>query len=186
MRAFDAATLLKERVEALRGIAAEKGLFLKAEGPASLPVEGDASKVGRIAQNLLLNAVKYTQKGGVTVTWGDGQPNDAERWTLSVRDTGPGFLVGGGAPLAAALEEATQEARHIEGRTQGHSDASEPRRAQGTLARPLRGEGIGLSIVKRLCEVLDATLEMESEPGVGSTMLVIFPRRYPDAERRPG
>jgi signal transduction histidine kinase len=53
-------------------------------------------------------------------------------------------------------------------------------------SRPLHGEGIGLSIVKRLCELLDATLEMESETGVGSTMLVIFPRRYQDAERLPG
>jgi len=188
VRSFDAATLLRERVETLQGIATQRGLFLTSEGPPSLPVEGDAPKVGRIAQNLLLNALRYTQKGGVTVTWGDSQPNDPERWTLRVRDTGPGFQVGGGAPLAAALEEATQEARHIEGRTpEQSSNVSEPPGEEGWIpARQHRGEGIGLSIVKRLCEILDATLEMESEPGVGSIMFVIFPRRYPDAERQPG
>jgi signal transduction histidine kinase len=89
--------------------------------------------------------------------------------------------------LAAALEEATQEARHIEGRTQGQpSETLTPHQLRAIPSRPLHGEGIGLSIVKRLCELLDATLEMESETGVGSTMLVIFPRRYQDAERLPG
>jgi signal transduction histidine kinase len=39
-------------------------------------------------------------------------------------------------------------------------------------------EGIGLAIVKRLCELLDATLELETERNQGSTFRVIFPRRY--------
>ncbi|PKL75638.1 MAG: ATPase, partial [Candidatus Melainabacteria bacterium HGW-Melainabacteria-1] len=40
------------------------------------------------------------------------------------------------------------------------------------------GEGIGLSIVKRLCEVLEASLELESSAGKGSTFRVTLPRRY--------
>jgi signal transduction histidine kinase len=40
------------------------------------------------------------------------------------------------------------------------------------------GEGIGLSIVKRLCELLDASLELETAPGSGSTFRVAFPRSY--------
>jgi signal transduction histidine kinase len=40
------------------------------------------------------------------------------------------------------------------------------------------GEGIGLSIVKRLCELLDATIEMESTPGVGTHFRILFPRSY--------
>ena len=40
------------------------------------------------------------------------------------------------------------------------------------------GEGIGLSIVKKLCELLDASLECETERGKGSTFRVIFPRYY--------
>ena len=47
--------------------------------------------------------------------------------------------------------------------------------------RPLhqeRGEGIGLSIVKRLSELLDATMELASTPNVGTVIRVIFPRHY--------
>jgi len=40
------------------------------------------------------------------------------------------------------------------------------------------GEGIGLSIVKRLCELLDASLEMASSPEKGTTFRVVFPRYY--------
>jgi signal transduction histidine kinase len=41
------------------------------------------------------------------------------------------------------------------------------------------GEGIGLSIVKRLCELLDASIELQSAMGQGTTFRVIFPRHYP-------
>ncbi len=42
----------------------------------------------------------------------------------------------------------------------------------------LPGEGIGLSIVKRLCELLDATVELESELGVGTRYRIRVPRSY--------
>jgi hypothetical protein len=40
------------------------------------------------------------------------------------------------------------------------------------------GEGVGLSLVKRLCEMLDATIEMQSVPQVGTTFRILFPRHY--------
>jgi signal transduction histidine kinase len=43
------------------------------------------------------------------------------------------------------------------------------------------GEGIGLSIVNRLCELLDASIELQSAKGQGTTFRVIFPVRYPGA-----
>jgi signal transduction histidine kinase len=42
------------------------------------------------------------------------------------------------------------------------------------------GEGIGLSIVKRLCDLLDATVELESTMNVGTTFRILLPRRYGD------
>ena len=183
VKPFDAAVLLADLCDSLQFMAAERGLFLKREGPPSLPVEGDATKTRRIAQNLLLNALKYTTDGGVTVSWGDSRDNDPGRWMLCVRDTGPGFHAGPGAPLAAALREATKESRELDAKTDEYDSA---RAAIGNStaaldARPVRqqrGEGVGLSIVKRLCELLDASLELESSPDDGTMFRVAFPRRY--------
>lgn len=111
---FDAAALLKELCESLHAIAAERGLYLNTQGPETLSVEGDAVKLRRIVQNLLLNALKYTRQGGVTLSWGDSRKNDTERWMLTVQDTGPGLRAGPGAPLAGALQDATDEARYVD------------------------------------------------------------------------
>jgi len=191
VRPFDAAAVLRELTERMQPLLAERDLYLNVEGPAELAVAGDAVKVQRIAQNLLLNAFKYTASGGVTVTWGDSRDNDPARWMMCVQDTGPGFEAGPGAPLAAALEEATAEARRVE-RAARHGDA-DPQEDDGEDAsdaaargRQQRGEGVGLSIVKRLCELLNATVELESTPGQGTTVRVLFPRAYPGEGPPPG
>ncbi len=67
--AFDAAQVLRNLCDTMRGAAADGNLFLLAQGPESLPVQGDEAKVLRIAQNLLLNAFKATAQGGVRVLW---------------------------------------------------------------------------------------------------------------------
>jgi signal transduction histidine kinase len=160
---FDAADLLRRLCDDARPVADDKLLFLKTEGVATLAVEGDAIKVRRIAQNLLLNALKYTLAGGVTVSWGDTPAQDDGRWWLLVEDTGPGFHAGPGAPLVSVLSAAPGEAPVAED------------------ARPLhqsRGEGLGLAIVKRLCELLDASLELDSVPQQGTKIRVLVPRRY--------
>ena len=108
-----------------RGRRATGGCSCVAEGAERLDVIGDPVKIRRIVQNLILNAIKYTQSGGVTVSWGDSRAGDAERWMLTVRDTGPGIHAGPGAPIAEALEEATLEASQLEQRESG-ADASIP------------------------------------------------------------
>ncbi len=184
VKRFDAALLLTELCDSLQFMATERALYLRFEGPPSLSVEGDATKTRRIVQNLLLNALKYTTDGGVTVTWGDSRDNDPKRWMLTVRDTGPGFHSGPGTPLAAALQVATKDSHAIDARAGVPSPASPADVADFRPVRQERGEGIGLSIVKRLCELLDASLELESAPGEGTTFRVVFPRHYPPAAPR--
>jgi signal transduction histidine kinase len=192
VKAFDAAMVLRELCERMQPMAEDRALFLKADGPDTLPVEGDAVKTQRIAQNLLLNALKYTARGGVTVAWGDSRQNDVHRWMLCVEDTGPGFHAGSGAPMASALEEATEDARQVEATAGTGIKAQEaandsPPDATNVDSRPVhqeRGEGIGLSIVKRLCELLDASMEMDSTPGEGTSLRIVFPRRYHPTEQR--
>jgi two-component sensor histidine kinase len=87
------------------------------------------------------------------------------------------------------LKDATEAARDAE----ESADAEEPALLTADPAPTLtsessargqrvpRGEGIGLSIVKRLCELLDASIELQSSPGQGTTFRVVFPRAYPQA-----
>jgi signal transduction histidine kinase len=178
---FDAAALLTELGAAHQPQALELHLFLGVQGPAPLMVEGDAEKTRRLAKNLVGNALKYTPTGGVDVTWG----MEKETWWLMVKDTGPGMLSGPGAPLVTGLQEATASAKESDDKTAaGEGEASQvlpaPWDAE-SAARPSRhqpGEGIGLSIVKRLCELLDASIEIASSAETGTTFRVVFPLRY--------
>ena len=181
---FDAASLLRELCEGHQQFAADRGLVLNADGPHTWVVDGDAVKVRRVAQNLLLNALKYTQHGSVSISWGTSASDDARRWVLTVKDTGPGFHAGPGAPLAGAMEQATSEAKLLEpgaaaepaGSAVDIADKASPRDQRPVHQQP--GEGVGLSIVKRLCELLDASVELETGPTTGTTFRVLFPRRY--------
>ena len=164
---FDAAEVLRRLCDDLRPVAEAKRLYLEAVGVATLPVEGDAVKVRRIAQNLLLNALKYTESGGVRVGWDDTAARDDGRWVLTIEDTGPGFHAGPGAPLVSALSA-------IPGDPASQPGTDDDVRA---VHQP-HGEGLGLAIVKRLSELLDATIEFETAPGQGTTVRVLVPMRY--------
>jgi signal transduction histidine kinase len=189
IKPFDVARVIKEYCETARPLAADRSLFLKCEGPPELLVEGDATKVQRILQNLVLNALKVTQSGGIRVTWEAGEEAaDSNQWALCVQDTGPGFK-SAATPIKTMLKDATQAARDAEEAVDADEHALLTADPAPTLTsessargqRVPRGEGIGLSIVKRLCELLDASIELQSSPGQGTTFRVVFPRTYPEA-----
>ena len=178
---FDAAAPLRELCNSMRALASERRLFLATEGPDELVVEGDRVKMLRIAQNLLTNALHYTETGGVKVVWAVDDTAGVDRWSLSVQDTGPGFGDGDVTPIAYALKDATDlEAATGDagGEAQGERAPTMRSRSDGRPDPSVHGEGIGLSIVKRLCELLDATFALKSEPNSGTTASVFFPRRY--------
>ena len=191
---FDAAAVLATLADGLRPMAEDRGLSLAAHGAEAVMVEGDPTKLRRIAQNLLINAIKYTAEGGVTLGWGDSADNDPKRWALTVQDTGPGFDFGPGTPLIGAIGTATIEARRADA---ANVDPADPGAATAAAPPPAtamppaasrhealqkQGEGIGLAIVKRLCELLDATVEVDSKRGQGTRFRVLLPRRYDTSE----
>lgn len=157
---LDVTSIMQQLCEGIRPLAQQHRLFLRCEGPPGFAADGDAVKIRRIAQNLILNAVKFTREGGITVSWGDSEANDRKRWVLSIQDTGPGIHSDAGKPLSNALE-----------------GKPKPRRSDDPAASD-SGEGIGLSIVKRLCDMLDASIELKSVEGVGTTFRILFPRQY--------
>jgi signal transduction histidine kinase len=174
VEAFDAAELLRGLADDVRPLADDRGLHLKiAGGPASLAVQGDRVKVRRIAQNLLLNALKYTQSGGVTLRWSDTEASDDGRWYFVVEDTGPGFDAGPAAPIVDALSAATSGASEVASGADAVLSGD-----GGRSGHQARGEGLGLAIVKRLCDLLNATVELETG-AAGTKVRILVPRHYP-------
>jgi signal transduction histidine kinase len=139
---MDAAALLRDVCEGLQVYAQERNLFLRFNGPPALWVEGDPVKTRRITQNLVLNAIKYTQQGGVTVSWGDSDGGDAQRWFVQVQDTGPGFHAGPGRSLRARWKRRrTRQGRSRRTRPRARSrmrTADSPRHASSNATIPAR------------------------------------------------
>ncbi len=132
--------------------AAAKGLALKIDIPPGAPVVlSDADRLIQIGTNLIENAVKFTESGAVSLQLGYVMKDGAAEIVLSVTDTGPG------------IAEADRE-RIFDRFTQG--DASE-RREHG-------GVGLGLAMARHLAEGLDGALELDTEPGKGSTFRLRF------------
>jgi signal transduction histidine kinase len=180
---LDVTSLLQPLCEGIEPLAAQRGLTLQCQGPSGLGVDGDAVKIRRIAQNLILNAVKYTHQGGVVVTWGDSRADDSKRWLLTIQDTGQGIHSDAAAPIAAGLDPTGEPVPRSDAASISGSKVSllrpPPGRAESAPSSRSEGsEGIGLSIVKRLCEMLDAKIEMESVQGRGTTFRILFPRHY--------
>jgi signal transduction histidine kinase len=184
IESLDVSSIMQQLCEGIRPVAQQRHLFLHCEGPLGFAADGDATKIRRVAQNLILNAVKYTVSGGVSVKWGDSDENDAKRWELCIFDTGPGLHTKSGKPLAGALErpdlpslpcaaDQSPDQSRVQHTNQAHSQYE-----TSSSLREAPGEGIGLSIVKRLCDILDATIELKSEPNVGTSFRILFPRHY--------
>jgi signal transduction histidine kinase len=169
---FDAGAELTELCEGMQSFADERRLYLRHLGPTPFMVTSDLVKLRRLVQNLVLNALKYTKVGGVTVSWGEQGPADDERWLLSVADTGPGLHAGPGTPLAAALQDATQLTSEAEG------ERPDEIREDPRPVSEAPGEGIGLSIVKRLADLLNASVQLESSEATGTIFKVLFPKHY--------
>jgi signal transduction histidine kinase len=131
-------------------LAAEKGLTLQL-APSGLWVRSDRRLLKRVLQNLIGNAIKYTERGCVSVVAGQ----HGGRVRIEVQDTGPGIH-----PSQHGLI------------------FKEFRRGDGVSAHS-RGLGLGLSIVQRVCKVLDMPLGLSSVPGGGSTFWVEMEKAEP-------
>ncbi|WP_185716389.1 sensor histidine kinase [Larkinella knui] len=162
MQPLDAGPLLTSLVASYQPLAAERGLLLKADGPASLPVECDPLQLQRIIQNLVLNALQHTPTGWVSVCW--SRENES-RWMVSVQDSGQGLSTAALAGSLPHLGVPSPESTAANGRSDAQQAATALSSRSGFAHQ---GEGVGLSIVKGLCELLLASLEIESRPGVGT------------------
>jgi signal transduction histidine kinase len=166
IQSVDIGQLLTNLVADYQPLAAERGLLLNADGPVGLSIESDPVQLQRIIQNLVLNAIKHTPAGFVSISW--SREKDS-RWIVSVQDSGPGLPTaakGGSFPQLLAPSSESTAAFGLENAQDDARQAATIQASRSALAH--KGEGIGLSIVKGLCELLRAQLEIESKPGEGT------------------
>ncbi|MCX6213626.1 HAMP domain-containing sensor histidine kinase [Spirosoma sp.] len=179
LQEFDAAQVLNDLVTSIQHLAAERSLILRADGPASMMVKTDRLKLYRIAQNLLMNALRYTPShadypGMVSVSW--SAENDW-RWGFSIQDSGPGLPAGLREVFHKQLKPIVEETSTLSPDAaqpvaslpnDEHRIPDDPLAETSPGALTDKGEGVGLQIVKRLCESIGASLEIESTPGRGT------------------
>jgi signal transduction histidine kinase/DNA-binding NarL/FixJ family response regulator len=139
-RTTDLAWFLREKTELFRSIALKNGISLESRTPETLPVSADPAAVDEILNNLLENAVKYTEYGGRIMAELRTKGRTA---FLSIKDTGIG--------IPPDLQERVFD----------------PYRQVSSVGRGARGIGMGLAIVKQIVDGLGGSISFRSPPREG-------------------
>ncbi|MBS0360566.1 MAG: PAS domain S-box protein, partial [Proteobacteria bacterium] len=147
---FDIEELARGAYAAFTAIAGTKGIDfnLTVEAPARGTYRGDSTRVRQVIYNLVSNAIKFTEVGGVQVRVDRGDAG----LTVTVSDTGIGIAP---EPLSRLFSKFEQ------------GDATTTRRYGGT--------GLGLAICRELAQLMGGEIKAESEPGKGSVFVVTLP-----------
>ena len=147
--AFNLRELLEGVLQLMERPAQSKGLrlHLQLDAGVRLPVRGDPVRLRQVLGNLISNAVKFTERGSVTVSLRKtGETAAQHQLRFEVRDTGIGISQAAQSRLFQAFSQA---------------DASTTRLYGGT--------GLGLAISKRIVDLMGGRIGVESEPGLGAT-----------------
>ncbi len=158
----DVASLFWEKARS-KGL--ELAVRIAPETPAS--VIGDPTRVNQVITNLVNNALKFTEKGGVTIDLSAETIGERARLRFAVRDTGVGIERHRIGAIFEAFSQADQ-----------------------STTRKFGGTGLGLTVCKRLVDAMGGDILVESEPGKGSTFTAAaeFPieAKAPAAPALPG
>ena len=147
---LDLYDLLAECGRVIAPVAAQGGINVALDVPASIAVSADRVLLKRIILNLLSNAVKFTPVGGRILLWAAPAPDDIVN--ICVEDTGIGMSE---ADIETALKPF------------GQADISVTRRDKGT--------GLGVPIAKNLVELHNGTFKIDSTPGQGTRICIMLP-----------
>lgn len=147
----DARSLLQNAVNAVEPLVVKKGLKLDATLAAErIPLHTDQVKVAQILINLLGNAIKFTDRGGISVSVESA--DEGRNVCFTVRDSGEGIAA---AELERIFEPFTQ--------------------VDGSLARRRDGTGLGLAVSRQLARLLGGDISVKSQLSAGSTFVVTLP-----------
>jgi signal transduction histidine kinase/CheY-like chemotaxis protein/HPt (histidine-containing phosphotransfer) domain-containing protein len=162
---FDPGGVLQEAAELMATRAVDKGLELVCRRAPNVPalVTGDPDRFRQILNNLIGNAIKFTEVGEVFVELTlDQHEGDEYVLRVSVQDTGIGISEKDQGKLFSAFSQ-----------------------VDGSMVRKFGGTGLGLAISKRLSEMMGGEMGISSEPGVGSRFWFTLRTTRSDAPARP-
>ncbi|MBK83470.1 MAG: hypothetical protein CMD81_06525 [Gammaproteobacteria bacterium] len=166
---FKLVKTIRNQIELLRHQAEEKGLEINLV-PGVVEYEdviGDPGRLQQILTNLIGNAIKFTQKGSITINFELTRINEASdklMFRCCVKDTGIGI---DSSKLSSLFEAFTQE--------------------NSSITRRFGGTGLGLAIVKNLCELMGGGISCSSTQGKGSQFEFSFlmrPSEYETTARK--
>ncbi|SFU98063.1 hybrid sensor histidine kinase/response regulator [Pseudoduganella namucuonensis] len=155
---FDLRQMVEDAVRVMALRARKKGLDLRCELPPALPrnVKGDPGRLRQVLINLIGNAIKFTASGHVEVALAvGGEEEDRCEITFSVSDTGIGIPL---EKQKLVFEPFAQ--------------------VDGSTTRQYGGTGLGLTICRRLVILMQGRIDVDSEPGAGSTFSFTVPLRH--------
>lgn len=143
-------TVIQECLTLMATLAVRRGIQIAHDGVTGMVVRADRTRLKQVLLNLLSNAIKYNHVGGHVQL--DVRTVGADRLRMVVTDTGPGIS-------AERLAELFQPFNRL-----------------GAENSNIEGSGIGLTITRRLVELMGGVVVVESEVGVGSTFWIELPR----------
>ncbi len=156
--AFDLHGMVRDVTDMMQLRAEQKGLLLKLEQSSEFPryIKSDEARLRQILVNLVGNAVKFTEKGGVTVRLGARQ-GEQPHLLIEVEDSGPGVSPEDQKRLFKPFVQLAEGGEQ-------------------------KGTGLGLTITKQYVELIGGTIGIESSLGKGSLFQVELPVEPVDAE----
>ncbi len=161
--ALDLPALLEDTLKPAQLAAQAKQLYLRSEIARDVPqfIFGDPLRLRQIITNLVSNAIKFTEQGGVSVRISRVSLGGLAQLRLNVADSGVGIPADKLEHIFSAFSQ---------------EDASTTRRFGGT--------GLGLSISSRLADLMGGSISVSSTPGLGSNFLLALPLQEASASER--
>ncbi|MBN1285286.1 MAG: hypothetical protein JXB47_07805 [Anaerolineae bacterium] len=168
-RALDVGVLIGDAIFQVTTLADQKGLTLQVTAPNGLPpLWGDPFRARQVLVNLLANAVKFTPRGSIHIVAAHASRRPA--FGRAIRDLDPGL-----PPPGEWITIAIQDTGVGIAKEKQSVIFEEFRQADNSPTREFGGTGLGLALTKRLVEMHQGHIWVESEPGKGATFTVAFP-----------